>query len=281
MAITNIASNSGSGAFTTGELIAFVDFTATFSQSVSAGDLFIFMVSSTTGFVNSLSVNLSSGSTWIGTEVANAGSLGLDTETSGAQNLYVGALVAPTNATITSVIASLSVNAGVTISYGWGYYLFRPGAGEKLNTQAGTYFNPTVPGGNSLTGGNLLGNNTSKTYGASTTVVSVTVNPRKSGILLGVVGTNGPRTDSWTSDSDTTAGSWVTTQGTSGTGIALSNGTTGGGSAALRAQYKITNGTSSQIFNPTLGTARSVLAMTIPFEYGAIGYWNATNYQNV
>jgi hypothetical protein len=86
----------------------------------------------------------------------------------------------------------------------------------------------------------------------ATTAPSVTSSSITSGdVIIGIVGAEG--IDTFTGDSDTSNGNWST--------MASVQASTGATSAtALASQYKTVNGTGTQTYNPTLGTASDAIA---------------------
>lgn len=89
---------------------------------------------------------------------------------------------------------------------------------------------------------------------ASTTTPSASVSPpanQSNNIIVVALGVNGPSSDTFTQDTDTLEGSWIDI---------TSDGTTGGSQTSnmtLRGAFKINSATSTQTYNPTLGTARA------------------------
>lgn len=81
--------------------------------------------------------------------------------------------------------------------------------------------------------------------------------PLNGDLVIAAIATEGPTSDSFTGDSDTTNGSWS---------AVATDGTTGGtatGNIAIRSQYKIVNADGTQTFNKTLGTSRDYQQLII------------------
>lgn len=296
MAITNTlgTSNSGSATYTGGSpgnpgptVESSVTVVLTINQSVSVNSLVVLMMSNSLGGVRGAArspgfapfIQISGQATGnYFNEIVNL------TESSSLMSSYVGALIMPFTGTISTITIPLTgPGTNGSTSYGWGLYVFTPQNNEQLNldpfvqTAQSNLLSASPVWASSTKNLNLT---STLTVSSSNIYTTSSITPRKTGVVLGVLAINGPRTDSWVSDTDTAGGSWVTTQGTSGTGVALANGTTGSGSSSFRAQYKLSTGVATQTWNGSLGTARAQVVSIINFEYGAVGYWTATSFQN-
>ena len=134
-----------------------------------------------------------------------------------------------------------------------GFIILNGSQSASLINSAAYFF--TVDSGTSFSTSSVL---TSIGASATTTTPSITTaSLATSTVLVSGVFINGPNGDTWTEDNDTLNGTW--SSGKAITGPSITNGHTGGNATSNyseRLQYKITTGSGTQTFNPTLGTSR-------------------------